>query len=136
MAHADCMLDIYGYTHTHTHARTHTLKICNIYSVSTSTMVVRTPLNVTLYVHCLSFSVLNLLLHQANNCFKRLILIIMNSVQLLFLHMYLYYNLCCIFSAYHLSTDPVYLKIVGRKLDRIVTLIATRTGLSFWRIWH
>jgi len=33
---------------------THTLTICNIYCFSTATMVVRTRLNVTLYVHCLS----------------------------------------------------------------------------------
>jgi hypothetical protein len=38
------------------HARTpkHTLKICNIYCCSTTTMVTWTRLSVTLYVHCLS----------------------------------------------------------------------------------
>jgi len=34
-----------------THTRTH--RICNIYCFSTATMVARTRLNVTLYVHCL-----------------------------------------------------------------------------------
>jgi hypothetical protein len=37
-----------------TNPRVHTLKICNNYCVSTATMVARTPLIVTLYVHCLS----------------------------------------------------------------------------------
>ena len=37
-----------------TNPRIHTLKICNNYCVSTATMVARTPLIVTLYVHCLS----------------------------------------------------------------------------------
>ena len=32
-----------------------TLRICNTYRFSTATMVARTRLNVTLYVHCLSF---------------------------------------------------------------------------------
>jgi len=45
MAHAHCMLDTQGYKHT--------LRICNTYCSSTTTMVTRTPLNVTLYVHCL-----------------------------------------------------------------------------------
>jgi len=36
-------------TNTHTHT------ICNNYSFSTATMVARTLLNVTLYVHCLLF---------------------------------------------------------------------------------
>ena len=55
IAHAYCMLDSYGYKHTHTHTHTHTLRICNNFCCSTATMVVRTRLNVTLYVHCLSF---------------------------------------------------------------------------------
>ena len=33
---------------------TYTLRICNTYCFSTVTMVARTPLNDTLYVHCLS----------------------------------------------------------------------------------
>jgi len=33
---------------------TKTLRICNIYSLVTATMVPRTRLNVTLYVYCLS----------------------------------------------------------------------------------
>jgi hypothetical protein len=37
---------VYGYKHT--------LRICNTYRFSTATMVARTRLNVTLYVHCLS----------------------------------------------------------------------------------
>jgi hypothetical protein len=45
MAHAHCMMDTYGYKHTHT--------ICNTYGFSTATMVARTRLIVTLYVHCL-----------------------------------------------------------------------------------
>jgi len=32
----------------------HTLRICNTYCFSTSTMVARTRRNITLYVHCLS----------------------------------------------------------------------------------
>jgi hypothetical protein len=41
-------------THTHTHTHTHTLKMCNTYSFTTATMVMRTRPNVTLYVHCVS----------------------------------------------------------------------------------
>jgi hypothetical protein len=41
------MLDRVGYRHTHSE--------CNTYCVSVATMVTRTPLNVTLYVYCLSF---------------------------------------------------------------------------------
>ena len=39
-----------------THTPTHTLRICNTYCFSTVTMVSRTRLIVTLYVHCLSSS--------------------------------------------------------------------------------
>ena len=45
-AHAHCMLDNYGYRHT--------LRICNTYCFTTATMVKRTGLSVTLYIHCLS----------------------------------------------------------------------------------
>ena len=45
-AHAHCMLDTLGYKHA--------LRICNIYFVFTATMVARTHLTVTLYVHSLS----------------------------------------------------------------------------------
>jgi len=45
MAHEHCMLDTYGYKHT--------LRICNTCCFSTATMVARTRLTVTLYVHCL-----------------------------------------------------------------------------------
>ena len=46
MAHEHWMPDNKGYKHT--------LRICNTYYFSTATIVTRTPLNVTLYVHCLS----------------------------------------------------------------------------------
>jgi len=36
------------------HKATNTLRICNTYYFSTATMVARTNLNVTLYLHCLS----------------------------------------------------------------------------------
>jgi len=42
MAHAHCMLDTLGYTYT--------LRICSSYCFSTATMVIRTRLNVMLYV--------------------------------------------------------------------------------------
>jgi len=45
MAHAHCMLNTKGYKHP--------LKICNTYCFSIATIVARTLLNVTLYVHCL-----------------------------------------------------------------------------------
>jgi len=57
MVPAHCMLDAkdYTHTHTHTHARTHTRThahtICNTYFFNTATMVTRTRLIVTLYVH-------------------------------------------------------------------------------------
>jgi len=38
--------------------QTHTLRICNSYCFSTATMVTGTRLNVTLYLHCLLFSLL------------------------------------------------------------------------------
>ena len=46
MAHAHCMLDTEGYRHT--------LRICKTYCFSTATVVARTRLDVTLYLHCLS----------------------------------------------------------------------------------
>jgi hypothetical protein len=46
MRYAHCMLDTEDYKHT--------LRICNTYYCYTPTMVKRTRLNVTLYVHCLS----------------------------------------------------------------------------------
>ena len=46
MAHAHCMLDIYGYRYT--------LRICNTYCFSTATIVRRRCLSVTLYVYSLS----------------------------------------------------------------------------------
>jgi hypothetical protein len=48
MAHAHCMLDAYGYKQTH--------RLCSTHCFSTATMVARTRLNVTLYVHCLAVS--------------------------------------------------------------------------------
>ena len=47
MTHAHCMRDTWSCAHTHT------LRICYIYYLSTATMVARTRLNVSLYVHCL-----------------------------------------------------------------------------------
>jgi hypothetical protein len=47
MAHEHCMLGTKGYKHT--------LRIRNTYCFFTVTVVARTRLNVTLYVHCLSF---------------------------------------------------------------------------------
>ena len=46
MARAHCMLDTYVYKQT--------LRICNTYCLSTTTMVARRRPNVTLYVHGLS----------------------------------------------------------------------------------
>ena len=45
MAHAHCILYTEGYIHT--------LRLCNTYCISTASMVARTRLCVTLYVHCL-----------------------------------------------------------------------------------
>ena len=51
---------ITSYTHTHTHTtHTHTLRICNTYCFSTTTIVARTHLRVTLHIHCLSYTTLN-----------------------------------------------------------------------------
>ena len=46
MAHAHCLLDNYGYIYT--------LGICNTYWFPTATVVTRTHLSVTIYVHSLS----------------------------------------------------------------------------------
>ena len=46
LEHAHFTLTIYSYKH---------FGICNIYFFSTTKMVARTRLNVTSYVHCLSF---------------------------------------------------------------------------------
>ena len=46
MAHVHCRLDTYGYKNT--------LRTCNNYCFSTASMVTRTRMNVTLYVHCRS----------------------------------------------------------------------------------
>jgi hypothetical protein len=46
MAHAHCVLDTYGYKHT--------LRTRNTYCFSTASVLARTRLNVTSYVHCLS----------------------------------------------------------------------------------
>jgi len=46
MARAHCMLRNQGYRHA--------LRICTSYCFSTSTVVTRTRLNITLYLHCLS----------------------------------------------------------------------------------
>ena len=73
MTHAHCMLDNWGYKHT--------LRICNTFRFSKITMVARTFLNVTLYVHCLSLlininqlDVLNFIisLFQASTCFEHM----------------------------------------------------------------
>ena len=45
---AHCMLDTYGYKHI--------LRLCNTSCLSTATIIARTCLSVTLYVHCLSCS--------------------------------------------------------------------------------
>jgi len=46
MAHAHCMLDNSGYKHT--------LRVCNTCCFSTTSMVARTRLSVTLHWRCLS----------------------------------------------------------------------------------
>jgi len=46
MTHAHCVLDTKG--------QKYTIRICNINYFSTATVVARIPLDVTLYVHCLS----------------------------------------------------------------------------------
>ena len=43
-------------TKARTHKHKHTLRICNTYCFSTTTMVTRTHLSVKEYAHCLSFS--------------------------------------------------------------------------------
>jgi hypothetical protein len=55
MAHVHCMLDNYGYIHT--------LTICNTHYFSTTTLVTRAHLNVTLYVQRLSYYGLQNLSH-------------------------------------------------------------------------
>jgi hypothetical protein len=60
-ARAHARTSTHTHTHAHTHARAHTLShslthsltICNTHCFSTTKMVARTRLNVTLYVHCL-----------------------------------------------------------------------------------
>ena len=44
--YAHCMLDTQVYKYT--------LRMCNSYCFSTAAMVARRPVNVTLYIHCLS----------------------------------------------------------------------------------
>ena len=50
MAHAHCMLDTEVYKYTR--------RLCNTYCFFTATMVARSRLDFTLYVHCLSFPAL------------------------------------------------------------------------------
>ena len=52
--YAHCMLDTSGYKNT--------LRICNTYWLSTATIIARTRLTVTLYVHCLSVCLVTFLL--------------------------------------------------------------------------
>jgi len=52
MGRAHCTLDTYGYKNI--------LQLCNIYWFSTVTIVGQRRLNVTLYVHCLTFYALYL----------------------------------------------------------------------------
>ena len=60
-ANALCMLGTKGYKHT--------LRICNTYYFPIATIVARTRLNVTLYIHCLSCStLLTMYLLQVINC--------------------------------------------------------------------
>ena len=59
MEHVHCMLDIYGCKYT--------LRICNTNCFSTATMVERTRLNVTLYVHCMSTFTITLTKPIRNN---------------------------------------------------------------------
>jgi len=49
MAHAHCMLDTEGYKYKHSGR-------VILHRISTVTLVARTRLNVTSYVHCLSYS--------------------------------------------------------------------------------
>jgi hypothetical protein len=51
MAHAHCMLDTWGYKYTY--------RLCNTGCFSTTTVVERTPLSVTLHVHCLPCFITN-----------------------------------------------------------------------------
>jgi hypothetical protein len=44
---------------------TNTLRICNTYSFSTAIIFSRTHINVTLYVHCLSFYFMSLSIRSA-----------------------------------------------------------------------
>ena len=58
MAHVHCMLDISGYKFIHV--------VRNTYCFSTATMVARTRLNFTLYVHCLSCTALKIFIYFIN----------------------------------------------------------------------
>jgi hypothetical protein len=58
MTHVHCMLDTKGYKYTH--------RICNTYCFSTATVVVRTHINVKLYIHFL----LCLLHYMSLLCFR------------------------------------------------------------------
>jgi hypothetical protein len=51
MEHAHCVLDTQCYKHT--------LTICNTHCFSITTTVARTPLNVTVYAHCLSLYIIS-----------------------------------------------------------------------------
>ena len=54
----------------------HTLSVCNTHCLSTATMVARTRLSVTLYAHCLFFS---LKLHSLQNYYPNTRAIIRND---------------------------------------------------------
>ena len=62
MTHALCMLDTKGYKYT--------IRICNINYFSIATMVARTGLNVTFYVHRLSCSEMERVYCALRNCYE------------------------------------------------------------------
>jgi hypothetical protein len=63
MEHAHCMLD--------THVYRHTFRKRNTYCFSTATMVTRTHLSVTLYVHCLFRFIFALPIPCVCKCYQR-----------------------------------------------------------------
>jgi hypothetical protein len=54
----------------HARLQIHTLRLCNTHCLTTATMVARTRLNVTLYVHCLPCYVYRKSLHSSEKPFS------------------------------------------------------------------
>jgi hypothetical protein len=115
MAHEHCILDTKGYKHT--------LRTCNTYCFSAATMVARTRLSITLFVHCLSCC-------KLSSTVWRAIIVICAPFRVRKLDMPVGLRCCCLVALWVQISQKKVLTLEKENGDKFVTKIYTINKLS------